>query len=92
MRPLMTMVEVSALIDPRMLVEIEAVAIAAARSWWHAAVAQLVEQRTLIRRSWVRAPPAALEIAWYSALSEIGRRGELLLPSVRLISTKPWRS
>ena len=30
-RPLMTMVEVSALIDPRMLVEIEAVAVAGAR-------------------------------------------------------------
>ncbi len=31
-RPVMTMVEVSALIDPRMLVEIEAVAITSARS------------------------------------------------------------
>ena len=68
-RPLMTMVEVSALIDPRMLVEIEAVACSAdvgasasapVRDHAHlAAVAQLAEQRTLIRRSWVRSPPAA---------------------------------
>ena len=73
------MVEVSALIDPRMFVEIETVAYAgcsrqtpglviaahphADREYaiigGIAAVAQLVEQRTLIRRSWVRAPAAA---------------------------------
>ncbi len=77
LRPLMTMVQVSALIDPRMLVEIEAVALVSVETRLAgvlgyrpcaimtrlAAVAQLAEQRTFNPKVVGSIPTGGMEIA-----------------------------